>query len=62
MKRASSSSSHGQVGRRGVEEYADQNVNYDDYAGCAEESLKELHSAHVFLVDLVTSGGTVTDS
>jgi hypothetical protein len=50
------------VGRRGVEEYADQNVNYDDYAGCAEESLKELHSAHVFLVDLVTSGGTVTDS
>jgi hypothetical protein len=47
------------MGRCRVEEDADQNVNYDDEAGCAEESLQELHSAHVLPVDLVTSGGKV---
>lgn len=59
MERARSSTSHRQVGRRCVEEDADQNVNYYEEAGCAEESAQELHSAHVLPVDLVTSGGKV---
>ena len=57
MERVRSSSSYRQVGRRCVVEDADQNVNHDDEAGCAEESAEELHSAHVLPVDLVTSGG-----
>ena len=59
MERARRSSSRRQVGRCCVEEDADQNVNYDDEAGCAEKSLQELHSAHFLPVDLVTSGGKV---
>ena len=59
MERPRSSSSRRQVGRCCIEEDADQNVSYDDEAGCAEESFKELHSTHVFPVDLVTSGGQV---
>ena len=59
MERPRSSSSRRQVGRCCVEEDADQNVNYDDEAGCAEKSLQELHSAHFLPVDLVTSGGKV---
>jgi hypothetical protein len=47
------------VGRRCVEEDADQNVNHYEDAGCAEESPQEPHSAHVLPVDLVTSGGKV---
>ncbi len=57
MERPRSSSSRRQVGRCCVEEDADQNVNYDDDAGCAEESFQEIHSVHVLPVDLVTSGG-----
>ena len=52
MERARSSSSYRQVGRRCVEEDADQNVNYYEEAGCAEESAQELHSAHVLSVDV----------
>lgn len=59
VERVRSSSSYRQVGRRCVEEDADQNVNYYDEAGCAEKSAQELHSAHVLPVDLVTSGGKV---
>lgn len=59
MERTRSSSSYRQVGRCCVEEDADQNVNYDDEAGCAEERFQEIHSAHVLRVDLVTSGGKV---
>ena len=59
MERPRSSSSRRQVGRCCIEEDADQNVSYDDEAGCAKESFKELHSTHVFPVDLVTSGGQV---
>jgi hypothetical protein len=59
MERARSGSSYRQVGRRCVEEDADQNVNYYEEAGCAEESAQELHSAHVLSVDLATSGGKV---
>jgi hypothetical protein len=47
------------VGRRCVEEDADQNVNYYEEAGCTEKSAQELHLAHVLPVDLVTSGGKV---
>ena len=59
MKRPRSSGSRRQVGRCCIEEDTDQNVNYDDEAGCAEESLKELHSTRVFPVGLVTSRGQV---
>jgi hypothetical protein len=59
MERARSGSSYRQMGRRCVEEDADQNVNYYEEAGCAEESAQELHSAHVLSVDLATSGGKV---
>ena len=61
MERARSSTGHRQVGRRCVEEDADQNVNYYEEAGCAEESVQELHSAHVLPVDFVTSGGKVVN-
>jgi hypothetical protein len=47
------------VGRRCVEEDADQNVNNYEEAGCTEKSAQELHLAHVLPVDLVTSGGKV---
>jgi hypothetical protein len=59
MERARSGSSYRQVGRRCVEEDADQNVNYYKEAGCAEESPQEPHAAHVLPVDLVTLGGKV---
>jgi hypothetical protein len=59
MERVRSGSSYRQMGRRCVVEDADQNVNYYEDAGCAKQSFQELHSAHVLLVDLVTSGGKV---
>ena len=52
MERRHIASSRGQMGRGGVEEDTDQNVNYYEEAGCAEESAKELHSAHVLSVDV----------
>ena len=62
MERPRSGSSRRQVRRCCIEEDADQDVNYDDEAGCAEESFKELHSTHVFPVGLVTSSGQVVSN
>ena len=59
MERARSGSSYRQVGRRCVEEDADQNVNCYEEAGCAEEGPQEAHAAHVLPVGLVTPGGKV---
>lgn len=59
MERTGSSSSYRQVRRCRVEEDADQDVNNDEDAGCAEEGFQELHSGHIPPRVLVTSGGRV---
>ena len=53
MERPRSSSSRRDMGSCCVEEDADQNVSYDDEAGCAEESLEEFHTACVLPVNLI---------
>jgi hypothetical protein len=48
------------MGRSRVEEDTDQNVNDDQNASCAEESLEKVHSgSHPLRWTPVTSGGLV---
>lgn len=63
MERRPSGSSPRQMGRRCVEEDTDQNVNPDEKASCAKESLKKGHlSSHPLDGRLGSPGGLVASN